>query len=147
MRNNRIARIALLAAFALLFVACGGDDGGGEEGASGEPSGALASAAQELTSCLTDAGLDVREEDTTAFGVEDPHEHLELTLESEAFDKTYSVDLWVFETPEAAEAARTPITLETEDDERGKVLGNVVVNYDIVPDKEDVEQVESCLDA
>jgi hypothetical protein len=142
----------ILACFAvvsvLLLSACGG---GGEEGesegdsSSSESSSALTSAVEEISSCLTDAGLEVGQEDTDAFGVEDPHEHLEVALDSEAFDKPYNVDLWVFETPEAAEGARTAITLETKDDERGKVLDNVVVNYEIVPDPEDTEQVEGCL--
>ena len=131
------------------MAACGGGDDGGGESAGSTDSGndALTSAVEELSTCLTDAGLEVTEEETTAFGVEDPHKHLEVPLESEAFDKPYNVDLWVFETPEAAEGARTPITLETKDDERGKVLGSVVVHYEIVPDEEDTEQVEACLDA
>ena len=133
----------------VLTGACGGgDDGGGEDaGSTDSGSDELTSAVEELSSCLTDAGLEVTEEETTAFGVEDPHKHLEVPLESDAFDKPYNVDLWVFETPEAAEGARTAITLETKDDERGKVLGSVVVHYEIVPDEEDTEQVEGCLDA
>ena len=143
----RVAWLVVLAA--LVLSACGGGDDAGSEGddsGESETSSALTEAVASLESCLTDAGLEVATEDTQAFGVESPHEHLEVPLESQAFDKAYAVDLWVFETPESAEEARTPITLETKDDERGKVISNVVVNYEIVPDDEDSEQVEACID-
>lgn len=149
MMRKRLAWLAL--SLAVLGAACGG--GGGDEGDSGgESSGetessAVTEAVSTLKSCLTDAGLEVKVEETTAFGVEAPHGHLEVPLDSESFNKAYAVDLWVFETPAAAEEARVAITLEQEDDERGKVIGSVVLNYEIIPDEDDTKQVEACIEA
>jgi hypothetical protein len=137
-------RILLLLIVAFIATACGGDDNGSDSGNTN--AGGSVPATSALQSCLTEAGLEVKTEDTKAFGVEDSHDHLEVPLESEAFDKDYAVDLWVFETSEAAEGARTAITLSNEDDERGKVLGSVVVHYEIVPDQEDTKQVEACIE-
>lgn len=147
MLRIRVAWLVVLVA--LILSACGGGDDAGSEGEDSESSAdssVLTEAVASLESCLTDAGLEVVPEDTQAFGVESPHDHLEVSLDSASFDKAYAVDLWVFETPEAAEEARTPITLETKDDERGKVIGSVVVNYEIIPDEDDAEQVEACIE-
>ena len=146
MMNKKLALLALLVA--VLGAACGGGGDDSSEETSGETeSSAVADAVSGLKSCLTDAGLEVTVEETKAFGVEAPHEHLEVPLDSEAFSKPYAVDLWVFETPEAAEDARVAITLEQKDDERGKVIGSVVLNYEIVPDEADTKQVEACIEA
>lgn len=146
MMNKKLAWLALL--LAVLMAACGGGGGddSGEETSGETESSAVTEAVSTLESCLTDAGLEVTVEDTKAFGVESPHEHLEVPLDSEAFSKAYAVDLWVFETPAAAEEARVAITLETKDDERGKVIGSVVLNYEIVPDEDDTKQVEACIE-
>ena len=75
--RTRLVWLAVL--LVVLTFACGGGDGGGsgKESSDETDSGAVAEAVSTLQSCLTDAGLEVNVEDTKAFGVEAPHEHLE----------------------------------------------------------------------
>jgi hypothetical protein len=118
---------------ALALTGCG-DDG---EGGSDEPeSNGLEADADALVSCLGEADVEAAVNQNVAFGVDADHAGVEVSdLPSELlkFDSgsgTLSgVDLWVFESGEDAEEARTAITLSDVDDEKSWVDGRVVVSW------------------
>lgn len=104
-------------------------------------------AVDDLRTCLTDAGLDPRDGEAKPIGVEDPFELLEVTLDPEGTDSDLVAELYVFASEDAAETNRTAITLQTEDDDRNRVAGNVLLRYTIIPsyDPDGAAAVEGCL--
>jgi hypothetical protein len=132
---------------ALALAGCGDDDGGSEESEESGRSG-LAADAADLVACLGDADVDAEVDDSVAFGVETEHVKVEasdLPPETLKFDSgsgtTNIVSLWVFGSEADAEEARTPITLATEDDEKGWVDGRVVVSWDYPVNREAAQSV------
>ena len=140
-----------MAVLALALAGCGDDEDGGSE--EPEQSG-LEVDADALVTCLGDADVEATVDDNVAFAVETEHVGVKATdLPSETlqFDSgsgtLNSVALWIFESDEDAEEARTAITLGTEDDEGGYVAGRVVVNWDY-PVNREAEQavaVDDCV--
>ena len=157
--THRLLAGAALAALLLTGAACGSDDGDdaaapttaaadaattaedGADGAVAPADGGLSAA--DLATCLAEAGLEAEVPDSVPFGVEDPVDQLDVQLA----DEDLTASLYVFETEEAAEENRTAITLQTEDDDRNRVAGNVLLHYSIIPsfDREGADAVEACL--
>jgi len=128
----------VFALLALAAAACGG--GGGSGGGS-----ALSSNTAAIMSCLKTAGLSPKKNAALPLGVDDPVQGIKVPLQSQDFNESYQAEIWVFESGAAATKNRPAITLQTHDDVRNKVVGPVVVDFSIVPDKQDAQQVESCL--
>jgi hypothetical protein len=134
--TKRLAIAGCVARGAAL-VACG--DGGGDESE-------LSAHADQILSCATEAGLPAVAEDTTAFGVEVPHEHISVTVHSDAFGDESEADVWIFEDAAAAREARPAITFQDADTETNRIVGNSLVHYNsVIPDPADAEALESCL--
>ena len=95
--------------------------------------------------CLQQAGLQAQVNDADPLGVDDPVQGITVELQSSAFHQSYEAEIWLFQKHAAAEKNRPKITLQTHDDVRNKVLGDAVVQYSIVPDKQDTKAVEACL--
>lgn len=153
---RRLLAGAALAALVLTGAACGSDDDGDAAATGSTATDAPAEAtddavvpadgglsAEDLSTCLTEAGLEPVVADARPFGVEDPVDQLDVQLA----DEDLTASLHVFETEAAAEENRTAITLQTEDDDRNQVAGNVLLSYSIIPgfDREGADAVESCL--
>lgn len=151
MSSSRLAAVALATAL-LLAAACGGssDDG---DAATPDPTTTTAAAvvpegdglsADDLEACLGEAGLAATVPDTVPLGVEVPVDRLDVALEEDL-----EASLYVFASEAEAEANRTAITLQTEDDQRNRVAGNVLLAYSIIPsyDPEGAAAVEACLPA
>jgi hypothetical protein len=144
-RRARRAWPAALAVVALAVSACGDDEDNGSDRP--QQSGIEADAG-ELVSCLGDADIDAEVNDSVAFGVETDHvgvKATDLPPETLKFDSGSGtlniVGLWIFESAEEAEEARTPITLDTEDGEKGWVDGRVVVSWDYPVNREAAQAV------
>lgn len=144
MRRAGSAAAAAVLTFALTGCGDDADSGDAEEP---EQSG-LATDADALVRCLGDADVEATVEKSVAFAVETAHigvKATDLPSETLRFDSgsgsLNSVALWVFESAEDAEEARTAITLGTEDDESGWVAGRVVVNWDYPVDREAAQSV------
>jgi hypothetical protein len=121
----------------------GGTSPNGAEGVVGDPI-----TVEALTTCLEGAGLTVQpDNDAVMLGVEDPYYQMAVELEPEGTDSELSATFYVFDAPELAEEYRVNFTLQTEDDDRNKLVENVVLSYSIIPsyDKEGSAAVESCL--
>lgn len=155
-----IRHLAAASALTLVLVggvACGSSDDGAadppatstttEPAAVAPTDGGLT--AEDLEACLTEAGLEATVPDTVPFGVEVPVDQLEVALEAEGASSDLVASLYVFSSEEEAEANRTAITLQSEDDERNRVAGNVLLAYSIIPsyDPEGAAAVEACLPA
>ena len=142
---------AAMMVIALAASACG-DDGDGD---ADEPQqSGIEADAESLVSCLEDADIDAAVDDSVAFGVQDEHVGVKATdlpsdtLKFDTGSGTLNiVGIWIFESAENAEAARTPITLETEDGDRAWIDGRVVVSWDY-PVNREAEQavaVDECV--
>jgi hypothetical protein len=128
-------RLAVAAALVAGLAACGGDDGGG-----------LSDRADQILSCASEAGLAATREETTAFGVEAPHEHISVTVHSDAFGDESEADVWIFEDSAAAREARPAITFQNSDTETNRIVGSSLVHYNsVIPDPADAQKLESCL--
>lgn len=143
---------AALLLVALAASACGDDDSG--SGGAETSGGGVEADAAALAECLDGAGVEASVKDTVAFGVETEHAGVEVDdLPSDLlkYDSgagtTSGVTLWVFESAEDAEEARTPITLKTEDDDAGWVDGRVIVSwyYPVNREAEQAGAVDDCV--
>ncbi len=130
---GRVWSAAAVVVLALALAGCGDDEDNGSD--EPEQSG-LEADADSLVTCLAEADVEAEINPNTAFGVETEHIGVEATdLPSDLllFDSgsgTLSgVNLWVFESADDAEAGRTAITLQSEDDDKSWVDGRVVVNW------------------
>ena len=159
---RRLLPVTFAVLLALSAAGCGGggDDGGDavkpSHSSSAPDDGGFTvtdgSTPDELVSCLTDAGLEAATTDTTMLGVDDPHVQVRVE-DMEGFEGPGSqgADLWVFADPAAAADNASYITLGGSDDpedRRAKVVGNVVLQFDIITAKEpnaDEAAVLGCL--
>jgi hypothetical protein len=130
----------------LLPISCGSDssepssEGATEATVSSQVSDQVAQA----ETCLAESDLQNERDPDKAFGVEVPFEKVNVNLEAAAGD-AYTASLYFFNSPRDAEDSRPIITLNSEDDLRNHVTGNVLVYYSIVPDKDDARAVEGCV--
>jgi hypothetical protein len=140
---------ALLVAVCLAVAACGGGGGGSSSGNNGTGDAGVGTAASaqaaKIKSCLQDASLEPKVNPLKAFGVDDPFIRFSIPLHDKAFDEDYHAEVYVFESKAAATKNRPAITLQSEDDQRNKVIGNVLVTYGIVPEKDAAASVEACV--
>jgi hypothetical protein len=141
MSASRSLWFVLVCSVLLALAGCAGASGsGGGGGGSGSSDPRAA-----VMGCLQKTGLQAQPNDATPLGVDDPTEGITVTLQSQDFHESYEAEIWLFQSHAIAEKDRPAITLQTQDDIRNKVLGKAVVEYSIVPDKQDTKQVEACL--
>jgi hypothetical protein len=135
----RHVRRLMVTSILIIAMGCGDDAGSGG-------GNALSARADGILGCLTDAGMRASSKDTTAFGVEAPHDHLTVTIHSDAFGDESQADVWIFESPADAEEARPLITFQDEDTETNRIVGSSLVHYNsVIPDPADAGSIESCL--
>jgi hypothetical protein len=144
---------AAVVVLALALAGCGDDEDGGSD--EPEQSG-LETDADSLIDCLGDGDVTAVLNDSEAFGVEADHVGVEandlpseLLLNDTGSGTLSGVKLWIFEADEAAQEARTAITLSDEDDDKSWVDGRVVVSwyYPVNRDAAQAVAVDDCVAA
>ena len=136
---------------ALTLAACGDDEDSGSD--EPEQSG-LEADAEALVACLGEGGVEAEVNPNVAFAVESEHVGVEaselpteLLLHNSGSGTLSGVNLWIFESGDDAEEARTAITLDTEDDDASWVDGRVVVDWYYPVNREAAQAVavDDCL--
>ena len=144
--GRKVALAAAPCALVLTVAACGGDDEETttpEAGATGGTgvSGAVPTA-DELVSCLTDAGLDASLDESPVLGLESEHEVVNVPIG----DLSEGAVLVVFPGPDQAEAEAQAVAALA-GVANTQVAGNVIYGFDAVADEtpDDQSAVEGCL--
>lgn len=146
-----LTTLSALAVVLVLAAGCGDDESASPTDEPSQASG-IQQDAEALVECLDEADIDANVNDATPIGVDDDVvgvESDEISGEASTYDtsKPTGVDLWIFETPEQAEANRVAITLREEDDESAWVSGRVVVDWFYAVNRESAPSlaVDACL--
>ncbi|WP_110205249.1 hypothetical protein [Nocardioides daejeonensis] len=122
-----------------LTAACGGDSDDGD----GDATSPLDASVAAISDCLEKAGLPAVDKEAIPFGVDDPVRGVKVDLIEQ--QDAQGMDIWVFESQEAAAENRVAITLSKQDTPTSGVVAAVVYRWYTLPDP-DAPYVAPALD-